>query len=144
MADHAGIAPAHHDFLKSRSKGVLVTLRRNGRPQLSNVLYDYDASDDTARISVTVDRAKTRNVSREPWVALHVSSEDFWGYVVAEGRATLSPVALAPDDDVVEGLVDYYRSLSGEHPDWDDYRAAQVEQRRLLMTVQVVRVYGSP
>lgn len=133
----------HHDFLAAHDRGVLVTTRRNGRPQLSNVLYDYDAGADTARISVTADRAKTRNAQRDPWVALHVSSRDFWGYVVAEGHASLSPVAVDSHDDVVEELVEYYRRLSGEHPDWEEYRAAQVEQRRLVVTVVVDRTYGA-
>jgi PPOX class probable F420-dependent enzyme len=137
------IDPAHHEFLAARSRGTLVTIRRNGRPQLSNVLYDYDAATDTARISVTADRAKTHNVRREPWVALHVSSEDFWGYVVAEGHASLSPVAQDPDDEVVEQLVGYYRHLSGEHPDWDEFRRAQVAERRLVLTVTVERTYGA-
>lgn len=137
------IASEHHDFLAAHNKAVLVTIRRNGRPQLSNVLYDYDAATDTARISVTADRAKTHNASREPWVALHVSREDFWGYVVAEGEASLSPVAAAPDDEVVDQLVEYYRHLSGEHPDWEEYRAAQVAERRLLLTVRMERTYGA-
>lgn len=136
------IDPRHHEFLTRHSKAVLVTIRRNGRPQLSNVLYDYDAATDTVRISVTADRAKTHNARREPWVALHVSKGDFWGYVVAEGQATLSPVAEDPHDEVVEQLVSYYRNLSGEHPDWDDYRRAQVAERRLVLTVKVDRTYG--
>lgn len=138
------IPDEHHDFLAARSKGTLATIRRNGRPQLSNVLYDYHRDTGTARISVTADRAKTRNVEREPWVALHVSTEDFWGYLVAEGRAELSPVAADPHDEVVDQLVDYYRRLSGEHPDWEDYRQAQVHQRRLVLSVTVKRTYGAP
>lgn len=136
------IDPAHQAFLARHKRAVLVTLRRNGRPQLSNVLYDYDAAEGTARISVTAGLAKTHNARRDPWVALHVSSKDFWSYVVAEGRATLTPVAADPHDEVVEQLVSYYRNLSGEHPDWQDYRRAQVAERRLLLTVAVSRTYG--
>lgn len=136
------VPAAHRDFLTGQTKGVLVTIRRNGRPQLSNVLYHYDEGTDTALISVTADRAKTKNASRDPWVALQVSSPDFWSYVVAEGQAALSEVAADPSDAVVEMLVGYYRDLVGEHPDWDDYRAAQVRQRRQVLTVHVERTYG--
>jgi PPOX class probable F420-dependent enzyme len=136
------IDPAHRTFLARHKRAALVTIRRNGRPQLSNVLYDHDAGTDTARISVTEDLAKTHNARRDPWVALHASSRDFWSYVVAEGEATLSPVAADPHDEVVEQLVSYYRNLSGEHPDWEEYRAAQVAERRLVLTVTVERTYG--
>ncbi|WP_153392631.1 PPOX class F420-dependent oxidoreductase [Ornithinicoccus halotolerans] len=142
--DPQRISDEHHDFLAARSQGTLVTIRRNGRPQLSNVLYEYHRDAGTARVSVTADRAKTHNAAREPWVALHVSTEDFWGYLVAEGRAELSAVAADPHDEVVDQLVDYYRRLSGEHPDWDEYRQAQVDQGRLVMTVTVERTYGAP
>lgn len=118
-------------------------MRRNGRPQLSNVLYHFDPATDVARISVTDDRAKTRNARREPWVALHVSSDDFWGYAVAEGRAELTEIARDPHDEVVEELVDYYRAISGEHPDWEEYRAAQVSQGRLILRLRLERTYGA-
>lgn len=138
-----GIAPGHRDFLAAHHKGVLVTLRRNGRPQLSNVLYVYDPDTDTARVSVTQDRAKTRNARREPWVALQVSSDDFWGYAVAEGRAELTEVAGDPHDEVVDELVGYYRAISGEHPDWEEYRSSQVAERRLVLRIGVERTYGA-
>lgn len=137
------IVPKHRDFLAAHNRGVLVTLRRDGRPQLSNVLYHYDPATDTARVSVTADRAKTRNARREPWVALQVSSDDFWGYVVAEGRAELTEVAQDPRDEVVEELVEYYRAISGEHPDWEEYRATQVAEQRLVLRLNVGRTYGA-
>lgn len=137
------IPAAHHDFLAAHTKGVLVTLRRNGLPQLSNVLYRYDGATGRAQVSVTADRAKTHNIAREPWVALHVSSEDFWRYSVAEGRGTLSSVAAEPEDEAVEGLVELYRSLAGEHPDWAEFRSAQVEQQRVLLTIELDRAYGA-
>lgn len=137
------ILPKHRDFLAAHGRGVLVTVRRNGRPQLSNVLYHYDPGTDVARVSVTDDRAKTRNARREPWVALQVSSDDFWGYAVAEGRAELTEVAGDPHDEVVEELVDYYRTIRGEHPDWEDYRAAQVAEGRLILRLHLERTYGA-
>jgi hypothetical protein len=75
-------------------------------------------------------------------VSYHVSSRSGLSYVVAEGTARLSPVCAAPDDQVVEELIDVYRKASGEHPDWDDYRAAMVRDRRLVLTVRAERMYG--
>ena len=63
-------------------------------------------------------------------------------YVVAEGRATLSPVAAAPDDATVDELVEVYRAIAGEHPDWNEYREAMVADRRLVLTIEVDRLYG--
>jgi PPOX class probable F420-dependent enzyme len=122
--------------------GVLVTIKRDGRPQLSNVGYAPDEDATVLRVSVTDDRAKTRNLRRDPRASLHVTTSDFWSYAVAEGTAELSPVAQDPEDATVDALVGYYRDLSGEHPDWDEYRAAMVSDRRLLVTLQVEHVYG--
>jgi PPOX class probable F420-dependent enzyme len=127
-------------LLASTHQGVLVTLKRDGRPQLSNISHVVD--DDVARISLTDDRAKTRNMRRDPRVSLYVTAPDFWSYVVADGTAELSAVAADPHDDVVEALVAQYRAVRGEHDDWDDYRAAMVRDRRLLCTVRIERVYG--
>src|SRR5205814_1301568 len=98
------------DFLAGHHKVVLVTIKRDGRPQLSNVVYGADADTGLVRVSLTADRAKTRNASRDPRVAMHVTSPDFWSYVVAEGDAQLTPVATDPADTVVDDLVDLYRS----------------------------------
>ena len=129
------------DFARTNQKSVLTTLRRDGKPQLSNVLHHvYD--DGLIRISITEDRAKYKNLAREPWAALHVTQPDFWAYVVLEGDVELSPVAAAPDDPTVEELVSYYRDIQGEHPDWDEYRAAQVDQRRVMVRLRPTRAYG--
>ena len=88
------------------------------------------------------DRAKYKNLAREPWAALHVTREDFFAYVVLEGDVELSPVASSPDDATVEELVSYYRDIRGEHPDWDDYRAAQVKERRVMVRLRPNRAYG--
>jgi PPOX class probable F420-dependent enzyme len=129
------------DFARANQQSVLVTLRRDGKPQLSNVLHHvYD--DGLIRISVTADRAKYKNLAREPWAALHVTQPDFWAYVVLEGDVELSPVAASPDDATVEELVSYYRDIRGEHPDWDDYRAAQVKERRVMVRLRPTRAYG--
>ena len=130
------------DLLRRHNRGVLTTILRDCRPQLSNVLYAYDDADAAIRVSVTDDRAKTRNLRRDPRAAFHVTSADGWSYAVADGVAELTPVAQAPGDDTVEELVDLYRVLGGEHPDWDDYRAAMVRERRLVVRLRVERVYG--
>ncbi|MEW2623978.1 PPOX class F420-dependent oxidoreductase [Streptomyces sp. NPDC048106] len=124
--------------------GVLVTLRRDGRPQLSNVSHAYDPDERIIRVSVTDDRAKTRNLRRDPRASYHVTSDDRWAYAVAEGMAELSPVAQDPHDETVEELIRLYRAVLGEHPDWDDYRAAMVRDRRLVVRLHVARVYGIP
>jgi PPOX class probable F420-dependent enzyme len=127
---------------RATHQSVLVTLRKDGRPQLSNVLH-YVGDDDVVRISTTADRAKYANLSRQPWAALHVNGSSFWSYAVLEGDVTLSPVAAAPDDATVGELVDYFRAVSGEHDDWDDYRAAMVRERRVVVHLTPTRAYGA-
>jgi PPOX class probable F420-dependent enzyme len=129
------------DLLSSTNKGVLVTLKRDGRPQLSNINYAFDGT--TIRISITEDRAKTKNLRRDPRASVYVTAENFWSYAVAEGTAELTPPAQAPDDATVEALIDLYRSAAGkEHPDWDEYRAAMVKDGRVVLTLAVDKLYG--
>ncbi|MFG3205786.1 PPOX class F420-dependent oxidoreductase [Streptomyces sp. NPDC048192] len=140
-------APAQDALLGLLSEGhagTLVTLKRDGRPQLSNVTHAYYPDERVIRISVTDDRAKTRNLRRDPRASYHVTSADRWAYTVAEGTADLSPVAEDPHDDTVEELVRLYRDVQGEHPDWDEYRAAMVRDRRLVVRLHVERAYGIP
>jgi PPOX class probable F420-dependent enzyme len=138
----APVPQRYLDFLAGHSRGVVVTIKRDGRPQLSNVVYGFDPAGARVRVSVTADRAKTRNAARDPRVSMHVSSPDFWSYVVVEGDAELTPVAADPADATVEELVDLYRSLSGEHPDWDDFRSAMIRERRQLLSFAVTHAYG--
>ncbi|BBZ22244.1 PPOX class F420-dependent oxidoreductase [Mycolicibacter hiberniae] len=130
--------------ISGNSLGVLATLKRDGRPQLSNVQYHFDPRALTVQVSVTEPRAKTRNLRRDSRASLLVSSDDGWSYAVAEGDAQLTPPAGAPDDDTVEALVELYRSIAGEHPDWDDYRQAMVTDRRVLLTLPIHHLYGMP
>ncbi|WP_458246528.1 PPOX class F420-dependent oxidoreductase [Streptomyces sp. MAI_2237] len=131
-------------LLSDHRGGVLVTLKRDGRPQLSNVSHHYDPDERIVRISVTDDRAKTRNMRRDSRVSYHVSTPDRRAYTVVEGTAELSPVAKDPHDDTVEELIRLYRDVLGEHPDWDDYRAAMVRDGRLVVRLKVERAYGIP
>lgn len=128
-------------FVQERDRGVLVALRRDGRPQLSNILYVAGAGH-TVRVSVTDDRMKTRNLRRDPRASLYVTRDDFYAYVVLDGEVTLSEVARAEDDPVVDQLVDYYRALRGEHPDWGAYRRSMVADRRLVATLVATSAYG--
>lgn len=129
------------DFVRSRSKGVLTTLRRDGRPQLSNVLYAVDEGGRPV-ISVTSDRAKTRNLLRDPRACLHVTDESFWQYVVLDASATVGAQARDPRDAATDDLVEYYRRLQGEHPDWEEYRDSMVRDSRRLVTLEVTHAYG--
>lgn len=122
--------------------GILMTLKRDGRPQASVVAHAIDPATRTLRISVTDDRAKTRNLRRDPRATYMVVRPDGGGYAVGEGTAELSAPAADPHDATVEELVDVYRAVQGEHPDWDEFRAAMVEQRRLVLTIRLDRVYG--
>ncbi|GAB3185314.1 PPOX class probable F420-dependent enzyme [Micromonospora palomenae] len=143
MADERTRA-ALTDLIAGRRVGVLATIKRDGRPQLSNVLYAFDRERALIRVSVTDGRAKTANLRRDPRASFHVSSDDGWAYAVAEARAELTPVAAGPDDPTVEELIGLYRAVQGEHPDWDDFRAAMVAERRLVLRLHVERLYGMP
>jgi PPOX class probable F420-dependent enzyme len=130
-------------IVSEHSESVLITLRRDGRPQSSNVIHFWDADTSSALISVTAPRAKARNVERDPRVSLHVLGDGFFSsYAVAEGLGELSPVAAEPGDETVDALVEWYRLFRGEHPDWDDYRQSMVREQRRLLRVRVERIYG--
>lgn len=128
-------------FLAERHWGVLATVKSSdGRPQLSNVAYAL--LDDRVRVSTTTDRAKARNVSRDPRASLHVTSTDFWSYVVAEGDATLSPVAATPGDATCQALLTLYEAVAGEpHPDPDEFHDEMVRQRRVELSFAVEGLY---
>ena len=94
-------------------------------------------------ISITDDRAKTKNLRRDPRASLYVSSPDFWSYVVLEGTVELTPTSAATDDATVEQLITLFRAVQEkEHPDWDDYRAAMVRDERLICWLRPDRAYG--
>jgi PPOX class probable F420-dependent enzyme len=131
-------------LIKSNSLGVLATIKRDGRPQLSNVSYHFDPRSVSIQVSITEPRAKTRNLRRDPRGSILVGSDDGWSYAVAEGNAILTPPAAHPHDDTVEALIALYRNIAGEHPDWDDYRRAMVDDRRVLMTLPISHLYGMP
>lgn len=129
------------ELLGDRGQGTLATLKKDGRPQLSVVSYAYDKAERVIRVSITADRAKTRNLRRDPRATFMVHPESY-RYAVFDGDAELTDVAGAPDDAVVEELVELYRAIAGEHPDWDEYRAAMVADGRLVLRIRVTHAYG--
>jgi PPOX class probable F420-dependent enzyme len=134
--------PALLSFVAEHSHGVLATIKKDGRPQLSVVGYSFDAGTATVRVSLTDTRAKTRNLRRDPRASLFVTTPANRPYVVIEGTARLSAVASEPHDAATDELVDLYRAIAGEHPDWEEYRAAMVADQRLVLTLPVERAYG--
>jgi PPOX class probable F420-dependent enzyme len=129
------------DAARSTKLSVLVTLKRDGRPQLSNVSHAV-GDDGVIRVSVTATRAKTANARRDPRVSIYVTPDNLGTYSVIEGRAELTPVAAAPDDATVDELIELFRAVQGEHPDWDDYRRAMVADQRLVLRLHPERAYG--
>ena len=128
------------EFAGERKNGVLVTQKRDGRPQLSNVTYGI--VDGVIKISITAGRAKYANLLRDHRASLYVTRDDFWAYVVIEGDADLSDVATKTDDPGVDELVDHYRSVAGEHPDWEDYRRVMVSDKRVVVRLVPTHAYG--
>src|SRR5258708_26525072 len=117
-------------FIRSTHRAVLHTLRRAGASQLSPVAVAVDA-EGRAVVSSRETAFKTKNLLRDPRAALCVLNDQFYGeWCVAEGRGEVVHLP-----EAMEPLVDYYRSLSGEHPDWDDYRAAMEPDQRVLLPI---------
>jgi len=127
--------------VRANNQAVLTAIKSDGRPQLSNVVVAV-GDDGVLRVSTTADRAKYANLRRTPWAAIHVNGESFWSYAVIEGDVELSEIAADPHDAAVEELVELYRALGGEHEDWDDYRAAMVRDRRVVVRITPTHAYG--
>ena len=133
---------AFTELLGEHGRGTLATIKKDGRPQLSVINYAFDAAERVIRVSITDGRAKTHNLRRDPRASLMVQPE-MYKYAVYDGDAELSAVAQAPDDEAVEELIALYRAASGkEHPDWDEYRAAMVADKRLVLRIRVTHAYG--
>lgn len=128
------------DWAADRRNGVLITLRKDGRAQSSDIAYAI--TDGVFSISLTVDRAKTANMRRDPRVVLHVTEPTSWSYVAFDGTVELTPVTTAIDDATSDALVEYFRLVGGEHPDWDEYRQAMVDQKRMLARLAPTSVVG--
>ena len=133
--------PAQLDFVAKRHQAVLITLRRDGSPQSSNVAYHFDGG--TLRMSVTADRAKTRNVARDGRVIVHVLGDSFWEYVAVQGTGTVGAVTATAGDAAGRELLDVYEAIVGPHPDPDEFFAAMVAEHRTVLTVRPNRATGT-
>jgi PPOX class probable F420-dependent enzyme len=123
------------EFVASNHRAVLITRRAGGGLQTSPVLVGVD-DEGKLVISTRETAYKTRNLRRDPTIVLCVFTDDFFrGWIQVEGTAQVVSLPGAMD-----GLVDYYRGISGEHPDWDDYRRAMQQQRRVLVRVAIDKV----
>ena len=122
------------DFVRPRHQGVLLTTRADGRPQSSLVTMGLSVEGQVV-VSSYPERAKVHNVRRNPNVSMVVMSDDFGGeWVQLDGTAEVVDLP-----DAVEPLVEYFRVISGEHPDWDEYREAMVKQGKCLIRMTIDR-----
>jgi len=120
------------DFVRTRHHLLLVTTRSDGRPQVSPVTGGVD-TDGRIVISTYPDRAKVTNLRREPRASVLVLSDEFDGaWVQVDGTAEVLDM---PSQEAEDGLVEYFRCISGEHPDWDEYRAAMRRQGKSLVRI---------
>jgi PPOX class probable F420-dependent enzyme len=124
------------EFVRPRHHMILITYRRDGSAQTSPVTGGVDESGRVV-ISTYPERAKTRNVRRDPRAAVLVLSDDFGGaWTQVDGAAEVLDM---PAQDAEDGLVEYFRCISGEHPDWDEYRAAMRAQGKSLIRITPLR-----
>jgi len=137
------LAASHLAVLASGHLGVLITVKRDGRPQSSNIAYAYDPASRRVSVSTTTHTVKVANLRRDPRANLHVIASDGWNWMAVETTAVVTPVAQDRDDATVEELISIYRAISGEHPDWDDFRRAMVDDRRVVVRLELQRTYGS-
>ena len=114
-----------------RKHAVMITIRSDGRPQSSDVVYAVDEG--RLVVSLTNSRAKTANLRRDPRAVMHLTSPESWSYVSFDGTFELSPVTTSPGDATSDALVAYFEAVAGEaHSDWAEYRQAMIDEGRLL------------
>ena len=121
-------------FLRDNHRAVLATTRRDGKPQLSPITTAL-SDDGQVWISSRETAYKVRNLRRDPYASICALNDGFFGqWIQVECAATIIPLP-----DAMELLVEYYRRVSGEHPDWDDYRAAMERDQRVIISVDIER-----
>jgi PPOX class probable F420-dependent enzyme len=121
-------------FVRENHRAVLATRRADGRPQMSPVVAAVDSAGKVV-ISTRETAIKTRNLRHDPHASLCVMNDGFFGpWVQIDGAAEIVPLP-----EAMEGLVDYYRAVAGEHSDWDDYRRSMEQERRVLLRITVER-----
>jgi PPOX class probable F420-dependent enzyme len=120
------------NFLRQHHRAVLATRRANGEPQLSPILATVDSAGDVI-VSTRETAFKTKNIRRDPRVSVCVMNDAFFGpWIQIDGRAEVISLP-----DAMEPLVDYYKRTNGEHPDWDDYRRAMRDEKRVLVRIKM-------
>jgi PPOX class probable F420-dependent enzyme len=123
------------DFVRRNTRAVLATIKRDGRPQLSHIAYTLD-DDGLIKISVTRDRAKTRNLKRDPRATLSIVTDNWYEYLVVEGTCTVI------EDDPLPLLRHVYERIRGApHPNWEEFDAAMIRDGRVVLAITVDRMY---
>lgn len=139
-ADEGDCVNRFYEVAESQSQGVLATIKADGRPQLSNILYSL--RDGVVKISVAQNRAKAKNLSRDPRASLHVTSADFRSWIVLEGIAELTPPSTSPGDSVGVSLAEVWKDIAKrEHPDWTEFLETMAKERWLIISFKVDRYY---
>ena len=137
MSDDTALA----QIIAATNQGLLATIKPDGYPQLSNILYLWDPDERIARISTTARRLKARNLRRDPHAALHVGGDHFWAFAVAEGTAELSDISTSPGDAAGRELREVHSAFYGEL-DPDSFFPDMVANERLVIRLHVHRLYG--
>jgi PPOX class probable F420-dependent enzyme len=130
------------NLIARNNQGILAAVTRAGYPHLTNVLYVWNPAQRTARVSTTADRVKGRILRRDPRAALHVPGSHFWSYAVAECDADVSDVATSPGDETCRELLEIHSAFYDKMADEAAFFAQMIEARRLVMRLQVRRLYG--
>ncbi|MFD4255438.1 PPOX class F420-dependent oxidoreductase [Amycolatopsis thermoflava] len=132
------------DLVGGRQFGTLATIRRDGRPQLSTVVYGWYPAEKLIRISSTADRAKVWNLRRDPRAVLHVAAPDGLAYAVVEGDVDVSPVSAEPGDATGREMAELASRFEDPYADLDRFYQRMVDERRVVIRLPVSRVYGLP
>lgn len=123
------------EFLKRNHKGVLATLKKDGRPQLSNIAYVLD-DDGVIKISTTADRFKAKNIMRDGRVSMTALSDNWFEYIVVEGNGTVS------EEGKLAELRDLYEKIAGKpHPNWQEYDEAMIKDHRVIISITIEKLY---
>ena len=129
------------EYLARNHNAVVTTFRRSGAAQLSIVVVGPYG--EGAAFTTTEDRAKLANLRRDPRCSLLVSQDSWWGFVVLEGKARIMSADNTDPEELRQAFRDVYRSISGEHPDWEEYDRAMVDDRRAIIIVVPEQIYGT-
>tara|TARA_Y100001970_G_scaffold242092_1_gene306198 strand:- start:3425 stop:3850 length:426 start_codon:yes stop_codon:yes gene_type:complete len=129
------------EWAKEKSHGVLITIRKDGRAQSSDI--SFTLKEGKFCISATASRAKTKNLIRDSRAVLHITSPETWSYISFDGTVEVTAPAEELNDDINQELIDIYRQVLGqEHPDWDEFQQAMIEDQRLVLRFVPLHAVG--